>query len=60
MEKGTDLQTFDNDILRARGNGSISESKGKSDFDRDRYELARVGKQQVLKVCSTSNVQFSG
>ena len=48
MEKGIDLQTFDDD-LRARNKGSISESKGQ-DFDRDRYELARVGKQQVLKV----------
>ncbi|CAO2652761.1 Nn.00g021720.m01.CDS01 [Neocucurbitaria sp. VM-36] len=47
MEKGIDLQTFDDD-LRARNKGSISESKGQ-DFDRDRYELARVGKQQVLK-----------
>ncbi|KAJ4362981.1 hypothetical protein N0V83_010098 [Neocucurbitaria cava] len=47
MEKRIDLQTFDDD-LRARNKGSISESKGQ-DFDKDRYELARVGKQQVLK-----------
>jgi choline transport protein len=49
MEKRVDLQTFDDAVLRARGQGSLSESKGQ-DFDRDRYELARVGKQQVLKV----------
>jgi choline transport protein len=53
MEKRIDLQTFDDDIVRARGNGSISEAKGKQEFDKDRYELARVGKQQVLKVCMT-------
>lgn len=51
MEKHIDLQSFDDDVLRARNNGSISEAKGKQEFDRDRYELARVGKQQVLKVC---------
>lgn len=49
MEKHIDLQSFDDDVLRARGKGSVSELKGQ-DFDRDRYELARVGKQQVLKV----------
>lgn len=53
MEKHIDLQTFDGEILRARGaKGSVSESKGHDidRDDRDRYELARVGKQQVLKV----------
>jgi len=50
MEKTVDLQTID-DELRHRGT-SVSEAKG-NDFDRDRYELARAGKQQVLKV-STS------
>jgi hypothetical protein len=49
MEKRIDLQTFGDDALRARGKDSISESKGQ-EFDRDRYELARVGKEQVLKV----------
>ncbi|KAF2824244.1 amino acid transporter [Ophiobolus disseminans] len=48
MEKRIDLQSFDEDGLRTRGKGSVSGSKGQ-DFDRDRYELARVGKQQVLK-----------
>jgi hypothetical protein len=52
MEKHIDLQSFDDDVLRARGKTSISEAKGQ-DFDRDRYELARVGKQQVLKVSYT-------
>lgn len=50
MEKAIDLQTFDDDILRQRGKSSVSDAKGASDFDRDRYELARVGKKQVLKV----------
>jgi len=49
MEKHIDLQAFDDDAIRARRKISISEAKGQ-DFDRDRYELARVGKQQVLKV----------
>ncbi|KAF1843337.1 amino acid transporter [Cucurbitaria berberidis CBS 394.84] len=48
MEKRIDLQTFEDDVFRTRAKGSISETKGQ-DFDRDRYELARVGKQQVLK-----------
>ena len=52
MEKHIDLQTFnDDDGPRARVNGSMSEAKGKG-FDKDRYELARAGKQQVLKVRS--------
>jgi choline transport protein len=54
MEKNIDLQTFDDDHLGARRKGSISEAKGAQDFDRDRYELARVGKEQVLKVCGAS------
>jgi hypothetical protein len=49
MEKRMELQSMDDDVLRARGKGSISEMKGQ-EFDRDRYELARVGKEQVLKV----------
>lgn len=50
MEKHVELQTFNNDGLRnRREKDSISEVKG-ADFDRDRYELARVGKEQVLKV----------
>jgi len=49
MEKRIDLQNFDDVILRSRGRGMLSESKGQ-EFDRDRYELARVGKEQVLKV----------
>ncbi|KAJ4313023.1 hypothetical protein N0V94_007150 [Neodidymelliopsis sp. IMI 364377] len=48
MEKHIDLQTFDDDNLRNRGKTSISDVKGQ-EFDRDRYELARVGKEQVLK-----------
>lgn len=49
MEKHIDLQTLGDDAVRARRKNSISEAKGQ-DFDHDRYELARVGKQQVLKV----------
>jgi len=51
MEKHVELAAFNNDGLRnRRDKDSISEVKG-ADFDRDRYELARVGKEQVLKVC---------
>ncbi len=51
MEKHVELQTFDGDMLRnRREKDSISDVKGQ-EFDRDRYELARVGKEQVLKVC---------
>jgi choline transport protein len=50
MEKAFELQTLDEEVLHFRGQRSVSESKMASDFDRDRYELARAGKQQVLKV----------
>jgi hypothetical protein len=53
MDKHIDLQTFNHELLRPRGRVSISKGKGQQ-FDRDRYELARVGKEQVLKVCSIS------
>lgn len=49
MEKALEFQTLDDDGVRQRGGGSLSEAKPVS-FDRDRYELARVGKEQVLKV----------
>ncbi|KAF1960761.1 amino acid transporter [Byssothecium circinans] len=48
MEKTIDLQTFE-DEFRQRAKSSVSEAKGVNDFDRDRYELARAGKEQVLK-----------
>ncbi|KAH8728986.1 amino acid/polyamine transporter I [Phaeosphaeriaceae sp. PMI808] len=48
MEKGIDLKSFDGEVFRSRGKGSVSESK-RQEFDQDRYDLARVGKQQVLK-----------
>lgn len=57
MEKHIDLQDFDDDVIRARRVGSVAESKGK-DFDQDRYELARVGKKQVLKVCDARSLCF--
>jgi hypothetical protein len=50
MEKTIELQTLDEEVLHRRRNASVSESKAPSDFDRDRLELARVGKKQVLKV----------
>jgi choline transport protein len=49
MEKSIDLHTLDDELRHRRL--SASEGKG-SDFDRDRYDLARAGKQQVLKVGS--------
>lgn len=51
MEKVLEFQTLDDEGLRQRGHGSLSDAKPPS-FDRDRYDLARVGKQQVLKVSS--------
>lgn len=51
MEKHIELQRFNHELLRPRGRGSNSEGKGQQ-FDHDRYELAKVGKKQVLKVCS--------
>jgi choline transport protein len=51
MEKGIDLRALNNDVHRARDRGSILDSKGQ-EFDHDKYELARVGKKQVLKVRS--------
>jgi hypothetical protein len=58
MEKYIDPQTFNHEIMRQWGRGSISEGKGQQ-FDRDRYELARVGKEQVLKVCSVPETRIS-
>ena len=58
MEKAIEFQTLDDDGVRQRGTGSLSEAKPAS-FDRDRYELARVGKQQVLKVSGFSYVKGS-
>jgi choline transport protein len=49
MEKGIDLQTMGEDAIRNRARGSMSEAKGQ-EWDQDRYELARVGKKEVLKV----------
>lgn len=50
MEKRVDARGFDdNEVLPARNRRLVSETKDQ-DFDRDRYELARVGKEQVLKV----------
>lgn len=50
MEKRIHLQNIDDEgVIRPRERRLVSESKGQ-EFDRDRYELARVGKEQVLKV----------
>lgn len=50
MEKHVELRTLDGDMLRfRRDKDSVSDAKCQ-EFDRDRYELARVGKEQVLKV----------
>ena len=49
MDKPIELQTLD-DELHLRARTSVMGSKVASDFDRDRYDLARAGKQQVLKV----------
>ncbi|PSN69517.1 amino acid transporter [Corynespora cassiicola Philippines] len=48
MEKHIELQTLDDAVLRSRGKGPITDSKPHG-FDRDQYELARIGKKQVLK-----------
>lgn len=53
MEKTIELQTLDDEVVHRRRMASVSESKAASDFDRDRYELARAGKKQVLKVGHT-------
>jgi hypothetical protein len=55
MDKHIDLQTFNHELMRPRGRGFISKGKGQH-FDRDRYELAKVGKKQVLKVFSISEI----
>ncbi|KAF2014378.1 amino acid transporter [Aaosphaeria arxii CBS 175.79] len=49
MEKAVELRTLDDEVLHNRGRGSVLAEKVAGDFDRDRYELARAGKQQVLK-----------
>lgn len=55
MEKRIDLQSFDDDVLRTRAKGSVSEGKNQ-DWDTDRYDLARVGKKQQMKVSMASSV----
>ncbi|KAF2188667.1 amino acid transporter [Zopfia rhizophila CBS 207.26] len=47
MDKIVELRTLDDEIVHHRG--QLSESKLASDFDLDKYELARAGKKQVLK-----------
>lgn len=49
MEKAIELGVF-NRTYGHRVKNSVSEPIKPSDFDRDKYELARVGKEQVLKV----------
>lgn len=51
MEKHHELQDLDRHVMlrNRREKDSLSGVKGQ-EFDRDRYELARVGKEQVLKV----------
>ena len=56
MEKAVELQTLDEEVLFHRGKRLVPESKMIDDFDRDRYDLARAGKKQVLKVCSVISV----
>lgn len=58
MEKTIQLQTLDEAAINHRGKPSVSESKAPSDFDRDKNELARVGKKQVLKVCKIKDLKF--
>ncbi|EUC44350.1 hypothetical protein COCMIDRAFT_27322 [Bipolaris oryzae ATCC 44560] len=49
MEKRIRLQNVDDEgVIRPRERRLMAGSKGQ-EFDRDRYELARVGKEQVLK-----------
>ncbi|KAF2726797.1 amino acid permease-like protein [Polyplosphaeria fusca] len=49
MDKTVELRTLDDEMPHHRGKGTVSESKVPEDFDPDRYELARVGKKEVLK-----------
>jgi len=59
MEKHIELQRFNHEPLRPRGRGSVSEGKGRQ-FDNDRYELAKVGKKQVLKVGADLPIRLLG
>jgi len=59
MEKHIELQRFGHEPLRPRGRRSISEGKGQQ-FDHDRYELAKVGKKQVLKVGAVLTICLLG
>jgi choline transport protein len=51
MEKTVELRALEDEVIHRRGR-TVSDPKAAS-FDRDRYELARAGKQQVLKVSGT-------
>jgi hypothetical protein len=58
MEKTVELHALDDEVLDHRRKSSVP-SKPASDFDRDRYELARAGKQQVLKVSLSNTCRLS-
>jgi hypothetical protein len=49
MEETIDRQTSVVEF-RQRAKSSVSETKDVIEFDRDKYELALVGKEQILKV----------
>ena len=49
MEKAVELRTLDEELYHSARH-LASGSKMIDDFDHDRYELARAGKKQVLKV----------
>lgn len=56
MEKRIHLQNIDDEgVLQPRERRLVSGSKVQQ-FDRDRYELARVGKEQVLKVTGLPSI----
>ncbi|KAF2268657.1 amino acid transporter [Lojkania enalia] len=49
MDKIIETQTLDDRAVHQGASERISETKIITDFDRDKYELARAGKKQVLK-----------
>ena len=46
MDKAVELRTLEDEIVRER---KPPDMKFGNEFDRDKYELAKTGKKQVLK-----------
>jgi choline transport protein len=52
MDKAVELHTLEDEVIRER---KPHDMKLGTEFDKDKYELAKTGKKQVLKVLDASS-----